>query len=322
MVSQQSPDRKGRKSGRDNEVVAGFDHYHRVACKLARKQYLAWFPTRDDLVQAAALAAVEAIAELGEQTTLKALCLLVDRILYQQATAYGLRSLTDRKAKTRQNIRREVCLCEILVEDESTAYLEFHRGAIGVGQFTIASSRHLHRLVNLPDPADTTNHHKDQLRAQMYQVLDSDPELSALRDWYLARNGYFGYDAMQQEGLCGRNKGHRLIVKARRLAGVECSQHELEMAQLVATAYQSAADKRTRQLGEQLGLSKSSVVKWLNLARWKGLLPPEKSIKQQVIEAHQEQPQASSREIGVRLGLSKTTVLRWRTIAKAEQLIA
>src|SRR5690349_265774 len=126
MVSHQSTDHKGRKNDRDNESAAGFDHYHRIACKLAIKQYLAWFPTHDDLVQAAALAAAEAVAEFGEQTTLKDLCSFMARIIYQQATTYGLRSLTNRKAGTRHNIRREFCLCEILDEDESTAYLEFH----------------------------------------------------------------------------------------------------------------------------------------------------------------------------------------------------
>lgn len=324
MVTRETEVRKtgSSKRDRDNEAVAGFDHYHRVACKLARKLYLRWFPTREDLVQASALAAAEAQAELGEQTTLKKLCLFVSRVLYQQAAAYGLCSLKNSKAGTRHNIRREYYLCEILGEDDDTAHLEFHRGAIGVGQFTAQASRQLHRLVNLSDPAETTDPHKAQLRAQMYQVLDSDPELRTLRDWYLSRSCYFGYDAMQEEGLWNRNKGHRLIVKARRLARVECSPHDLAMARQVAAAYQSSSDKRTRQLGKQLGMSKTSVVKWLNIARWEGLLPCEKSLKQQVIEAYEERPNSSSREIAVQLGLSKTTVLHWRSIARAEQLTA
>src|SRR4051812_46901697 len=99
---------KERRSGkRSNEIARGFDHYHRIACRLAKKQFGSWFPTRDDLVQAAALAATEALTQLGEEATLKQLCQALRPVLYKQAVAYGLRSTTDRKVGTHKQLRRE-----------------------------------------------------------------------------------------------------------------------------------------------------------------------------------------------------------------------
>ena len=108
--------------------------------------------------------------------------------------------------------------------------------------------------------------YKAEMRRRMYQALDSDPQLWALRDWYLSRNCYFGYKAMEQGGLCGRSKGYSLMLKARRLAGVECSQYEVEMVRKAAELYQASSDKRLRELGKQIKLGKTSVRKWLELA--------------------------------------------------------
>jgi hypothetical protein len=284
MVTHQPFTSQVQNKNRDDEPIGGFESYHKVGCKLALKRYFPWFPTKDDLTQAAALAAVEAEAQLGSHTTLKPLCRLLDRSIYQQATAYGLRSsstTTNHKAgtlRTRQNIRREYCLCEVVAKDRMVVELEYHRGAIGVGQFTVQATTQLHRLVNLPDPVEKGDQRKEALRARMHQVLESNPELRALREWYLSRNHHFGYRAMEREGLCDHNKGQRLIVQARRLAGVEeqHSPHDAAMAQKVAEFYRAANDKRTRQLAQELGMSQSSVQKWLTLARRIGLLPPYK----------------------------------------------
>ena len=93
MIAQLSSSRMKRCRGeRGNEIVRGFDHYHRIACKLAKKQFIIWFPTHDDLVQAAALAAAEAVVLLGEETTFKQLCRTLRPFLYRQAVAYGLRN--------------------------------------------------------------------------------------------------------------------------------------------------------------------------------------------------------------------------------------
>jgi response regulator of citrate/malate metabolism len=185
------------------------------------------------------------------------------------------------------------------------------------------AAKQLHRVVNLiePEEAEMAQARKAELRRRMYQALDSDPELQALRDWYLSRSGYFGYKAMEQEGLCSRNKGYSLIVKAQRLAGVECRQREVEMARKVAECYEASSDKRLREVGKQLGLCKTSVRKWLNLARHLGMLSVEKTTKQRVREAIQNNPTLSYTQIAEQLGISKTTVLFWKNILRDEKLL-
>src|SRR5690242_6326676 len=110
MIAQLPSSRmKQRRGGRGNEIARDFDHYHRIACKLAKKQFILWFPTHEDLVQAAALAAAEAVVLLGEEATFKQLCRTLRPMLYQQAVAYGLRNTTNRKAGTHNQLRREIC---------------------------------------------------------------------------------------------------------------------------------------------------------------------------------------------------------------------
>jgi hypothetical protein len=134
MMTVTSPSkRKIPTSKRSTDIARGFDHYHRIACKLAKKQFIIWFPTHDDLVQAASLAATEALVLLGEETTFKQLCRTLRPVLYRQAVAYGLRSTTNRKAGTHKQLRREVCLCQLVLEENELYQLEYHRKAIGVG---------------------------------------------------------------------------------------------------------------------------------------------------------------------------------------------
>ena len=134
MITQLSSSRMKRRSGeRSNEIAKGFDHYHRTAYKLAKKQFISWFPTQDDLLQAAALAAAEAVVILGEETTFKQLCRTLQPVLYRQAVAYGLRSTTNRKAGIHKQLRREICLCQLVLEENELYQLEYHRKAIGVG---------------------------------------------------------------------------------------------------------------------------------------------------------------------------------------------
>src|SRR5690242_11129174 len=110
------------------------------------------------------------------------------------------------------------------------------------------AARQLHQVVNLvePEEVEIAEAHKAEMRRRMYHALENDPELRALRDWYLSRNFYFGYKSMEQEGFCSRNKGYSLMLKARRLAGVDCSQHEIVMARKVSALYQASSDKRLR----------------------------------------------------------------------------
>ena len=55
---------------RDNDKVSVWDVYFRIACSIALRYLSFYFPTREDLVQSAALAASAAAAGLGNNTTL------------------------------------------------------------------------------------------------------------------------------------------------------------------------------------------------------------------------------------------------------------
>jgi hypothetical protein len=105
-----------------------------------------------------------------------------------------------------------------------------------------------------------------------------------LRDRYLSRSCYFGYKAMAREGFCDRNKGYQLMRRVRRLIGVECTQREVEIARRVAACYEASHGKRPTEVGKQLGLCKTSMLKWLDLVRHLGMLPPEKTTRQRVLE--------------------------------------
>jgi biotin operon repressor len=84
----------------------------------------------------------------------------------------------------------------------------------------------------------------------------------------------------------------------------------------------------SRQLGQQLEMSKTSVRKWLEVARQLGMLEPPKekeeklSYKQQVLELIETNPQLSYTEMGRRIGISKTAVLRWKNIRRQEKRVA
>jgi hypothetical protein len=261
-----------RKTNRDNEIVTGFERYNYLARHFARKFYYRWIPTNEDLEQAAALAAMEALHTLGEQTTLKELCTFLGRELYKQAAAYGLSSLK-RKGVTRVNTNREIPLTSLALEGGSDP-LEAQRLPVGVGAFTFRAARLLHQLTNLPDRDPQPTRHKAELLARMHQALDRDPDLRALRDWYLSRNDYFGYEAMQREGFCSRMQGHRLIIKARRLAGVAYNPQQLEQARRIAQAYYAAPPtQRTKyKLAARTGLASSTIQKYLLIAKASGLI--------------------------------------------------
>jgi hypothetical protein len=71
---EKTADRKARKrknANRDQEIVVGFDRYHKVAYTRGKRYYANWFPSREDLFQATALAVAEVMAEFGEQSELK-----------------------------------------------------------------------------------------------------------------------------------------------------------------------------------------------------------------------------------------------------------
>jgi biotin operon repressor len=332
-VSPKAKERKNRS--RDREIVAGFDRYHKVAYKRGRQYYANWFPSHEDLFQATALAAAEAIVEFGEETELKPLRHLIDRVLGEQIRAYGCRYLTSPKAIERGRLRLEYNFTQLFDEKEVENDPELHAGPVGVSEFTRKACHHLHQLVNghEPDKHTTRKNEADRRRAELkerlYRVLESDAELKALAQWYLSRSWSqsISFATIEEEGVCKRSWAWQLIQKARELAGeqVEYSQKEVEQARRVAQLYQASSDKRTQQLGQQLGMSKTSVRKWLEIARKLGMLEApgeEKSYKQQVLELIQSNPELSCTEIGRRIGISKTAVRRWKNILRQEKRIA
>jgi biotin operon repressor len=331
--------RERQNSSRDGEVVSGFDRYHMVAYKLGKRYYANWFPSREDLFQASALAAAEALAQFGKETELKPLCQLIDRVMGEQMWAYGKRHFTNRKAGTQSHLRLEYNFAQIFEGDEVENYPNWRAGAVGVSEFSRWACHYLHQLVNgyEPDKPSTRKNELDQRRAELrerlYQVLESDAELKALGAWYLSRSSSqsISFATIEEEGVCRRNRAWQLIQRARVLAGeqVEYSQKEVEQARQVAQLYQASSDKRTQQLGEQLGMSKTSVRKWLQIARKLGLLEPPKdeekvekpSYKEQILELIETNPQLSYTEIGRRIGISKTAVRRWKNVLRQEKRI-
>jgi DNA-directed RNA polymerase specialized sigma24 family protein len=338
LTSEKPTNRKARErqnSSRDGEVVSGFDRYHMVAYKLGKRYYANWFPSREDLFQASALAAAEALAQFGEETELKPLCQLIDRVMVEQMRAYGKRHFTNRKVGTQSHLRLEYNFAQIFEGDEVENYPNWRAGAVGVSEFSRWACHYLHQLVNgyEPDKHATRKNELDQRRAELrerlYEVLESDAELKALGAWYLSRSSSqsVSFATIEEEGVCGNSRAWKLIQKARELAGepVEYNQKEVEQARRVAQLYQASSDKRTRQLGQQLGMSKTSVRKWLEIARKLEILEPpgeEKSYKQQVLELIETNPQLSYTEIGRRIGISKTAARRWKNILRQEKLIA
>jgi biotin operon repressor len=287
------------------------------------------------LFQATALAAAEAMAEFGEQTELKSLRRLIDRVLGQQIREYGCHYFTSSKVFKQGRLRLEYSFTQYFEEEEIEDHPEWHIGPVGVSEFTRKACHHLHQLVNGYEPEKDTarknefDRRRAELKERLYRVLESDAELKALGEWYLSRSSSqsISFATIEEEGVCKRSRAWQLMQKARELAGeqVEYSQKEMEQARRVAQLYRASSDKRTQQLGQQLGMSKTSVRKWLEISRKLGMLEPPsevKSYKQQVLELIQSNPELGNTEIGRRIGISKTAVRRWKNILREEKRIA
>jgi biotin operon repressor len=327
-----------KNANRDQEIVSGFDRYHKVAYSVGRRYYANWFPSEEDLFQASALAAAEALAQFGEQTELRALCQLIDRVMGEQMRAYGKRHFTNGKEGSQGHLRLEYSFTYLFEEEEVENHPNWHAGPVALSEFTRRACYQLHQLVNGYEPDKPTasrneaDRRRAELREKLYRVLESDAELKALAQWYLGRgsNQSVSFATIEEEGVCGRNRAWQLIQKARELAGeqVEYSQKEVQQARRVAQLYRASSDKRTQQLGQQLGMSKTSVRKWLEVARQLGMLEPPKekeekpSYKERVLELVETNPQLSYTEIGRRIGISKTAIRRWKNILREEKKIA
>ena len=151
-----SLNRFGKSGKRDNEIVQGWDTYHRIATRIARQYLRFYFPTTEDLVQAAALAATIARFGLGDETRLGQLTRVLRQVLKQQATAYGMRQRQVRLPngkKSTQTYRPEVPFADYEAElddepdrNEMEEWLESRVMIVGVGEWT---RRQAHQLTDL-----------------------------------------------------------------------------------------------------------------------------------------------------------------------------
>ena len=144
--------RKTSKDKRDAEIVKGWDSYHRIAMKIARRWLSYYFPTKEDLDQAAALAATVAHFGLGEEARMDELTTQLRRVLKQQATAYGMKQRQRYQPdvrKTMQTYRPEVPFAAIedtLEQDEAQTWYESRMMFIGVGEWTRRQSNQLYDM--------------------------------------------------------------------------------------------------------------------------------------------------------------------------------
>ncbi len=152
-----------RKSGnRGSEVVKGWDSYHKIACSIANRYLSYYFPTREDLGQAGALAAAVAYSELGEEAVMDQLTQSLRRTLKQQATAYGMRQRRVHKPdgrRTMQTVRPEVPFTQLqspqsegaAASEGSTTnntedFFESRMMLVGVGEWTRRQASMLYDL--------------------------------------------------------------------------------------------------------------------------------------------------------------------------------
>jgi hypothetical protein len=141
-----------KTSKRDNELVQGWTGYHMIASKIAWRFLKYYFPTKEDLFQAAALAATVAHFGLGEEARMHELTKILRRTLKEQATAYGMKQRQRRRpdgSKTMQTYRPEVpfaALEDELEQDEAQTWYESRMMFIGVGEWTRRQSNQLYDL--------------------------------------------------------------------------------------------------------------------------------------------------------------------------------
>lgn len=139
--------RVGTVGKRDAEIVTGWDRYYKIAIKNATRYLSFYFPTREDLLQASALAATVARFGLGEEARMDEVTRILRRTLKQQATAYGMRQRMVRLPggkKTMQTYRPEVPFAlyedvEAAAEEEQAEkveWLETRMMIVGVGEWT------------------------------------------------------------------------------------------------------------------------------------------------------------------------------------------
>lgn len=144
--------RAGEIGKRDNEIVQGWDSYHRIASKIALRYLKYYFPTNEDLFQAAALAATVAHFSLGEEARLGDLTPVLRKVLKTQATAYGMKQRTRRRpdgSKTMQTYRPEMPFAAIedeLGPDDAQTWYESRMLFIGIGEWTRRQSNQLYDL--------------------------------------------------------------------------------------------------------------------------------------------------------------------------------
>jgi hypothetical protein len=147
--------RKTGKGKRDDEMVQGWDSYHQIAMKIARRWLSYYFPSNEDLFQAAALAATVARFGLGEEARMGELTRQLRRVLKQQATAYGMRQRQVRRpdgSKTMQTVRPEIPFGVVvgdLEQEQAGKAQEWYESRMmlaGVGEWTRRQSNRLYDM--------------------------------------------------------------------------------------------------------------------------------------------------------------------------------
>lgn len=168
---------------RDDEIIQGYERLRLLALRMARMFHKNWLPSIEDLEQAAALAALETIAEAGETTTLMQACRIIRHHLRQQEYAYGKRQRQE--GNTIRAINYDWPLEQFaLPNGEFHDEVEAGRPA-GTGEFSTWAARGLHCRMNEYEPEVQR---PMQRHAQQWMILDkllqNDPKLQKLlEDW-------------------------------------------------------------------------------------------------------------------------------------------
>ncbi len=139
--------RKSNKQGKRHyePVTGGWEAYFLVALKIANTWWRGYFPTKEDRVQTAALAASVAKFAFGDETILGKLTPVLRHEISQEAGRYGWRQrrvYREDKSFTMEQVWPETAISKL---DEENPYwfeeLGDYPRVVGVGQWTKIHSR-------------------------------------------------------------------------------------------------------------------------------------------------------------------------------------
>jgi hypothetical protein len=135
-----------KQSKRHYEPVSGgWDSYFLVALKIVNKWWRGYFPTKEDMVQTAALAATVARVAFGEETIMGKLSPVLRHEISQEAGRYGWRQrrvYREDKSFTMVQVWPETAISRL--NEENPHWFEelgVYPRAVGVGQWTRVHAR-------------------------------------------------------------------------------------------------------------------------------------------------------------------------------------